>query len=43
MALTAVSAGLWVEFVLCVALDTLGTASYFYPLGEFVDGGEATS
>ncbi|EOD34191.1 hypothetical protein EMIHUDRAFT_201837 [Emiliania huxleyi CCMP1516] len=41
-AFTAVSAGLWVEFVLCVALDTLGTASYFYPLGEFfVDGGFA--
>ena len=43
MSVTAVFTGLWVEFVLCVALDTLGTASYFYPLGEFVDGGEAAS
>jgi hypothetical protein len=37
-----ISVGLWIELVFCLALDAVGSASYFYPqLGEVVDGGFA--
>ena len=32
-------AGRWLELVLCIVLDILGDASYYYPSGELVDLG----
>ena len=32
-----VSLGLWIELCVCIALDALGDASLFYPVGEVAD------